>query len=516
MIKRSLLLGCVCFFQAVGFAQSDDPVLMRVNGKEISRSEFEYFYHRYTEGTDHPLSPKEYAGVFAESRLKVEEAKAAGLDTTAAFRNRRETFRAQLLEAYFTDTQAMDSCARLLYRKKEVQPRNGQVLVMQIFKYLPQTISPRHLEAEKSRMDSLYQAICNQPDLDFARLVEQYSDDKHSQWIASLQTTSEFENVAFSLSKGEISTPFFTPEGLHIVKVIDRKELPAYKEISGEVAERFKRRGIEGTVMKAVVERLKNEWNYVPNQPAIAELLQKGTTEQTLFTIDGHEYTGSLFRQFAFSHPQAVRRQLDGFIAKSLIDYENSCLEEKYPSVRSALQAFDADYLIAELTRRKIDLPATNDRAGLATYFKFHQSDYRWESPRYKGVVLHCVDKKTAKRAKKLLKKTPEKEWAQALRQTFNTSGVEKIKIEQGVFVAGENKYVDKLIFKKGGFEPLLSYPFTVSVGEKQKVPEDYREVEEQVRKDYRNYLDACWTRELKDSGKVEINQEVLKTVNNN
>ena len=30
---------------------------------------------------------------------------------------------------------------------------------------------------------------------------------------------------------------------------------------------------------------------------------------------------------------------------------------------------------------------------------------------RYKGVVLHCVDKKTAKQAKKLLKKVPEKEW---------------------------------------------------------------------------------------------------------
>lgn len=377
MRKRSLLLGCVCLFQAAGFAQMADPVLMRVNGKEISRSEFEYFYRRHAEGTDHPLSAKEYAGVFAEARLKVEEAKAAGLDTTATFRNQKETFRAKLLESYFTDAQAVDSCARILYRKKEGQPRNGQVLVMQIVKYLPQTLSPRHLEAAKNRMDSLYQAICNQPDLDFAGLVEQYSEDKHRRWIAPLQTTSEFENVVFSLSKGGISAPFFTPEGLHIVKVIDRKELPAYHEISGELAERLKRRGVEGAVMKAVVERLKKEWNYVPNQPAIAELLQKATTEQALFTIDGHAYTGSMFRQFASSHPQAVRRQLDGFIAKSLIDYENSRLEEKYPSVRSALQAFDDDYLITELTRRKIDLPATHDRAGLATYFRFHQSDYR-------------------------------------------------------------------------------------------------------------------------------------------
>ena len=48
------------------------------------------------------------------------------------------------------------------------------------------------------------------------------------------------------------------------------------------------------------------------------------------------------------------------------------------------------------------------------------------------------------------------------------------------------------------------------------KGPDDYREVIDRVRKDYRSYLNAFWMRELQDFGKVEINQEVLKTVNNN
>ena len=198
------------------------------------------------------------------------------------------------------------------------------------------------------------------------------------------------------------------------------------------------------------------------------------------------------------------------------MDYEGKNIERKHPEVRYALQKVTDKYLIAEVTRQKVDLPAINDRAGLATYFKFHTSDYRWDSPRYKGAILHCVDKKTSKQAKKLLKKTPEKEWAEVLRQTFNTSGEEKIKVEQGIFADGDNKYIDKLVFKKGDFEPLMSYPFTVVVGKKQKGPDDYREVIEQVRKDYRSYLDTCWMRELSESGKVEINQEVLKTVNNN
>ena len=306
-----------------------------------------------------------------------------------------------MTDAYLIDKSVMDSCVRARYQKMGLQARSGQVQVMQIFKYLPQTITSRHLEEQKSRMDSIYRMIQNQPGLDFARLVEKYSDDKQSRWIESLQTTAEFENVAFALSKGEISQPFFTPAGIHILKVIDRKEMPAYEEVADRLTERMRRREIPDKVIGKVVERLKKDWQYAPNQAGIEELLLKGGTGQTLFTIDGQRYTGSLFKRFAASHPQAVKRQLDEFIAKSLLDYESRNMDKKYPEIRYALQKSDEEYLIKEVTRQKVDLPAMNDRAGLATYFKFHSSDYRWDSPRYKGAVLHCADKKTAKQAKK-------------------------------------------------------------------------------------------------------------------
>ena len=515
MVKRSLLSGCVCLFGILVFAQ-EDPVLMRVNGRDISRSEFEYSYRHNAVGEDGNLSPKEYAVLFARSVQMVEAAKAVGLDTTSAFRKQQEAVRARLINSYLIDKPTMDSCVRVQYQNMGLEAHPGQVQVMQIFKYLPQTITSRHLEEQKIRMDSIYRTIQNQPGLDFSRLVERYSDDKQSRWIESLQTTTEFENVAFALSKGEISQPFFTPEGIHILKVIDRKDMPAYEEVSNKLTERMRNREILDKATEKVVERLKKDWQYTPNLAGMEELLAKGETGQTLFTIDGQNYTGNLFKRFAASHPQAVKRQLDAFIAKSLLDYESKNMDKRHPEIRYALQKSNEEYLVKEVTRQKVDLPAMNDRAGLATYFKFHSSDYRWDSPRYKGVLLHCTDKKTAKQAKKMLKKLPENEWVDKLRQTFNASGTEKIQIEQGIFADGDNKYIDKLVFKKGGYEPLLSYPFTIVCGKKQKGPDDYREVIDRVRKDYRTYLDAYWTRELNESGKVEINQEVLKTVNNN
>lgn len=511
-MKRNLFLGFVCMWGLSAFAQ-EDIVLMQLNGKQISKSEFEDSYRRYIRHSKETLSPKEYAEFFIQSKLKVQAAKEAGLDTTTAFRKQQERHRMMLLESSLAGKQAMDSCARALFQQVSLKPREEQIQIQQIFKYLPQTITSRHLEEEKSRMDSLYLAIKNQPDIAFSHWVNLFSEDKRSRWIESFQTTSEFENVAFSLAKGEVSQPFFTPEGIYIIQVTDRKALPVYEKF----VERMQRVGMLHKGIEAVtVERLKKEWKYLPDQVGVDELLQNGRTKHRLFTINGQAYTGEMFDRFASSYPQSVKRQLDGFITKSLFDYEARYIEEKSPQSRQALQESDEKYLITEIVRQKVDLPSVNDRAGLATYFKFHSSDYRWESPRFKGVVLHCADKKIAKQAKKMLKKMPETEWVDKLRQTFNTSGEEKIKVEQGIFADGQNKYIDKLVFKKGEFTSVVSYPFTIVVGERQKGPSDYREVIDRVQKDYRSYLGASWERELREKSKVEIKQEVLKTVNNN
>lgn len=136
-------------------------------------------------------------------------------------------------------------------------------------------------------MDSIYQAIRNQLGLDFSALVERYSDDRQSRWIEGLQTTVEFENIAFALSKGEISEPFFTPAGIHILKVMDRKELPVYEDVVDGIVQRILHKEIRNQGIGKVIERLKREWRYTPNQTGIEELLTKGDTERTLFAIEG-------------------------------------------------------------------------------------------------------------------------------------------------------------------------------------------------------------------------------------
>ena len=128
-MNRCLLPLCACLLGILAFAQ-ENPVLMRVNGREVSRSEFEYSYHHYRAGGGRDLSPKEYALLFSQAIQKVEAAKAIRLDTTAAFRKQQEENRIKLMEDCLVDKQTVDSCVRVSYQKMALKARTGQVQVM--------------------------------------------------------------------------------------------------------------------------------------------------------------------------------------------------------------------------------------------------------------------------------------------------------------------------------------------------------------------------------------------------
>ena len=74
---------------------------------------------------------------------------------------------------------------------------------------------------------------------------------------------------------------------------------------------------------------------------------------------------------------------------------------------------------------------------------------------------------------------------------------------------------VDDFVFKGKDATPVLSFPFTAVQGRKQKGPDSWQEVREPLITAYRNYLEMHWVAKLRAAGKVEIDQEVLKTVNN-
>lgn len=513
---KRILIGLLTYIWVCVAMAQQDPVLMRINDKNIFRSEFEYFLQQKQPSADKTQKLNFYLDLFIANKLKAAAAAATGVSVNKSFREAQLAYRQQLIKSYLTDEVAEEESVRQLYDRMKSAVRTGKVQVMQIYRHLSQSLTPRNLQDIQLQMESIYQTVKNDPNVDFTALVQQYSEDKELTWVSWLQTSEEFENIIFSMSKGEVSRPFLTPQGIHIVKVIEQKEFPSFEDNREALMRTLTRSYQVDKGTKAFVNKLKDVYHYTPYMDGLEELWTKGSTLKPLFSLDGQEYDGIQFKQFAESHPVEVKKQLDMFVMKTVLDYENSKLEEKHPDFRLKLQDHDDQMLASAVSDTGVHKVTLADSVALKNYFSEHRSKYAWEAPRYKGIVLYGINKKLGKQARKLLKELPPYMWKDAIRLNYNlNSTLPLVHIEQGVFAEGDNEFIDKMVFKKGDTPQTKSYPFTAVLGEKQKGPVYYREVLDELIADYQNHLDLQWAERLRVSSEVEINQEVLKTVNN-
>jgi len=89
--------------------------------------------------------------------------------------------------------------------------------------------SEKDLRAAKDKADSLYQAI--QKGADFGELANKFTEDVESKaqngdlgWFAVAQLEPVFQNVVQDLKVGEYSPPVESRFGLHIFKLVEKKE----------------------------------------------------------------------------------------------------------------------------------------------------------------------------------------------------------------------------------------------------------------------------------------------------
>ena len=207
-----------------------DAVVMTVNGKDVPKSEFEYLYHKNSQQQMSAQPIDDYAELFKLYKLKVEDARAEGLDTMQNFKKEMEQYRHDLAAPYLADSTYMyhllDEAAKRA--QEEVEARH-----IMIFKSRDASQNP----ALRQRADSLLSVLKNGGD--FEELAKQYSGDRGSNsrgglmgYITALQYPYEFETAAYTLADGEISEVEESPMGYHILK--GGKHRPASGEVLAE------------------------------------------------------------------------------------------------------------------------------------------------------------------------------------------------------------------------------------------------------------------------------------------
>lgn len=193
-----------------------DPVIMTVNGVDVPKSEFEYLYGKNSQQqlTQQPID--EYVEMFKLYKMKVEDAKAEGIDTTAAFRKEMEQYRRDLAAPYLADSVYLDKLLKETYDRASQEVEAYHIM---LFK----TQNPSENTSKRQRMDSVRQALL--AGADFAELAAKVSEDRGSNqkggrmgYITAQQYPYSFEIAAYATPEGEISEIVESPVGYHVLK----------------------------------------------------------------------------------------------------------------------------------------------------------------------------------------------------------------------------------------------------------------------------------------------------------
>ena len=454
-MRNSLLLLVLLFTTLTAQAQSD-PVVMMVNEIPVPRSEFVYSYYKNNGiGQAARQTVEEYAELYANYKLKLAAALDARLDTTAAFRQELASYSSrQGGGSVVVNTDLLTEARRLYDRMKKSIGPQGLIRPAEIFLRLSTQASSREQNRIAQRADSIWHAL--QAGADFSTLARNISEDQ--------RTASQGGDMGWML-----------PQQSFV-----EFEQAAYALQPGELSHPI----------------------LLPDGYHV--ILMKERKQLEPFEVMKDDLIRSL-------QQQNVRKTIAGQQVGE-VTVQKTDANQKYLS-----QEYHDGLLVYEITNREVWQRAKMDEVGLRAWFDAHEKSYVSSGPHYRGVAYYTKTKADMKAVKKYLKRLPFEQWSEALRATFNSDGEERVKIAVDVFKPGDNATIDRLVFKRRDViaKADAAYPFEAVYGKKlKKYPEGYNDVRAQVVADYQQMLEAEWLASLRSRFPIQINQEILKTVN--
>lgn len=273
----SLSAVSLSFFAQSSIAQTNEPVIMTINGKNVYKSEFENVYKKNSgkEVNKEQKSVKEYVDLFSTFKMKVFEAEALGLDTVSSFKTELSGYRKQLASPYLTDKNVNEALLHEAYDRMKTEVKASHILIRiaedalpkdtieaytrlmiirdaimgkqpsaaKIAEYeailkksslaLTKNSTGKDTTAYNSKLDAVKSiaTTVNSGTDKFAAVAKKTSEDPSAVenagdlgYFTSLQMVYPFETAAYKTNIGEISMPIRTRFGYHIIKVVDKRD----------------------------------------------------------------------------------------------------------------------------------------------------------------------------------------------------------------------------------------------------------------------------------------------------
>ena len=232
-MKFKYLFLALFFIGFKAFSQENQNILFTIDDEPYYSQEFLTVYKKNLQlVTDSKSDLGSYLKLFIDYKLKVKEGKALGLDTLQKFKNELKQYKSNLVLPYLKDKEVTNNLIKEAYDRLKKEVNVSHILIF--------------LNPDASPKDTLtaYNALIEARNIilegnDFAEIAKKYSKDPTVEqnggrigYFTALQMVYPFENMAFKTPVNEVSMPFRTKFGYHILKVNDIRESEGEVEVA--------------------------------------------------------------------------------------------------------------------------------------------------------------------------------------------------------------------------------------------------------------------------------------------
>jgi len=349
--------------------------------------------------------------------------------------------------------------------------------------------------------------------------------------IGALASVPEFEAMAFSLQQpGEISDPFQSSLGWHIIRLEKKIPLPSYKEMEPSLKRRVSRDERLQLSQQVLSAKRKKEYAFVEEQNvkeqvfALADsTLTRGTwrfqgsdelANQKLFSVQNKPETVATFIKYTSANqtmtnltPAAYISQLyEKLVEERISEAEEEQLKRDNPEFRNLLTEYREGILLFEIMETEVWNKASADSAGQRSFYQRNQNQYQ-AGDRVEARIFTAQDKSVVDEIKNKVTNG----------DTLKDADLRKFKSIQNfrAYEKKENKVIDRISWSIGlheveqdGLYYLVEVSRLVPPGIK-----NFEEARAQVISDYQDYLEKNWVAQLRKDYNVKINNKGKKFV---
>lgn len=431
------------------------------------------------------------------------------------------------------------------YIFKNIQERKavGKITAAQILIALPENPNENERSKAAAVADSVYKLL--QAGSDFGEMAKKISNDQMSYQSGGMMPEfgvgkyrPDFENKVFALQKdGDITIPFHTAFGYHIVKRISKSEIPSDKNdvylytLKQQVLQDSRISSAREKFLSNVLKKLNYKKNAAVKQQDLWRLADSffvsnknittasANSNSILFWINNKSFKTTDWLSFikneknhGSSSIDSYQALLDNFISTTALDIYKKRLPEFNPDFKYQLQEFKDGNMLFEVMERNVWSKASNDTKGLQEYYHKYKTNYTWNESA-DAVFISSSNQKLADDVIEQIKKG--KSWKMIAEENPGNIQTDSGRYELSQIPAKPNtKFVEGMVTEPSVNENDGTATFVIILKlYPANLPRNFEEARGLVINDYQNYLEEKWIEQLKKKYPVTVNQKIFQSL---